>query len=403
MDEREEGKVAVKLCGQTYMISAHFSMNDMELYFKVLEDEESARNAVTAVIYRKLQECEPPIPTQDALRLENDNAFEPYVKAVIENDETLQDLYDQTDVSLPMIERFALANKLFCKDCTQNIVKALQPTLNVIEQINRSFDFSWIRNIQQITNLYQPVIDRALIQTTRIAQQTAEMFAPIQNTIRQFNDTVANVIANIQVPRYTEEQKKQLEENYKIWGSMGWSVIPHAPLKLFNKAPADIKEADKTALHYFDKNGIGYLFTELREKPIKKEDINSAIFCFENRQYKACTLLLFGIIDAKLIRLQSKKGGRDRRKVGGGAVKLLETKYKEKADTEYFLYHILYFSGLLESLNTFFANGNDFRKEPTVINRNFVDHGMNSRSVRRKDCIQLFLALYNLTELLEDL
>lgn len=403
MDEREEGKVAVKLCGQTYMISAHFSMNDMELYFKVLEDEESAKNALTAVIYRKLQECEPPIPTQDALQLENDNAFEPYVKAVIENDETLQDLYDQTDVSLPMIERFALANKLFCKDCTQNIVKALQPTLNVIEQINRSFDFSWIRNIQQITNLYQPVIDRALIQTTRIAQQTAEMFAPIQNTIRQFNDTVANVIANIQVPRYTEEQKKQLEENYKIWGSMGWSVIPHAPLKLFNKAPADIKEADKTALHYFDKNGIGYLFTELREKSIKKEDINSAIFCFENRQYKACTLLLFGIIDAKLIRLQSKKGGRDRRKVGGGAVKLLETKYKEKADTEYFLYHILYFSGLLESLNTFFANGNDFRKEPTVINRNFVDHGMNSRSVRRKDCIQLFLALYNLTELLEDL
>lgn len=231
MDEREEGKVAVKLCGQTYMISAHFSMNDMELYFKVLEDEESARNAVTAVIYRKLQKCEPPIPTQDALRLENDNAFEPYVKAVIENDETLQDLYDQTDVSLPMIERFALANKLFCKDCTQNIVKALQPTLNVIEQINRSFDFSWIRNIQQITNLYQPVIDRALIQTTRIAQQTAEMFAPIQNTIRQFNDTVANVIANIQVGdifgigRVNCHDSLLTEKSVKSWNGTGVTTL----------------------------------------------------------------------------------------------------------------------------------------------------------------------------------
>ena len=70
---------------------------------------------------------------------------------------------------------------------------------------------------------------------------------------------------------------------------------------------------------------------------------------------------------------------------------------------EYFLYHMLYATGLLSCLNTFFADGNDFRHEPDVINRNFIDHGMNRRRVRKKDCIQLFVALYDLIEFLEDL
>ena len=116
-----------------------------------------------------------------------------------------------------------------------------------------------------------------------------------------------------------------------------------------------------------------------------------------------CALLLFGIIDAKLIRLQAIKKTEKRRKVGSNAVKELEIKYREKVDEEYFLYHMLYVAGLLKCLKTFFADGNNFHGKPKVINRNFIAHGMNRRSVRRKDCIQLFLALYNLIELLEEL
>lgn len=88
------------------------------------------------------------------------------------------------------------------------------------------------------------------------------------------------------------------------------------PIKLFNEAPADMKEADKTALRYFNKEGMERLFAYVQEQPIKKGDLSSAIFCFENRQYKACAILLFSVIDAKLIRLQSQKGGKNRRQVG---------------------------------------------------------------------------------------
>ena len=36
-----------------------------------------------------------------------------------------------------------------------------------------------------------------------------------------------------------------------------------------------------------------------------------------------------------------------------------------------------------------------------VLNRNYIDHGMNRKNVRKKDCIQLFLLLYNLCIVLE--
>ncbi|MGN1166932.1 MAG: hypothetical protein ACI4S2_10970 [Lachnospiraceae bacterium] len=184
-------------------------------------------------------------------------------------------------------------------------MKAMQPTISMIEQMNRNINLSWINDVQRIVNLYQPAINDAILQVAKVAQRTTEILAPIQNAIQQYANSFANIISNIQIPTYSEEQKKLLIESYKTWGSMGWSVIPHAPSKLFNSVPDTIKEADKIALQYFDKDGMEYLFSNLKKKRIKKEDINSAIYCFENKQYKACALLLFGIIDAKLIRLQS--------------------------------------------------------------------------------------------------
>lgn len=403
MSERQEDKITIVLCGHEYLIAPRFTLSDMELYLKNMEDGETAKTALVSIIYRKLQNCEVPIPTQEEVLLEEDSVFEPYILSIIESSEKWKEIYEQTDISLSVIERFSLSIKQFSNECSKNIMKAMQPTISMIEQMNRNINLSWINDVQRIVNLYQPAINDAILQVAKVAQRTAEILAPIQNVIQQYTNSFANIISNIHIPTYSEEQKKILIESYKTWGSMGWSVIPHAPLKLFNGVPDTIKEADKIALQYFDKDGMEHLFSNLKKKRIKKEDINSAIYCFENKQYKACALLLFGIIDAKLIRLQSIRKTEKRRKVGSKAVKELETKYRKKTDEEYFLYHMLYATGLLACLNTFFADGNDFREEPEVVNRNFIDHGMNRRRVRRKDCIQLFVALYDLVELLEDL
>lgn len=47
-------------------------------------------------------------------------------------------------------------------------------------------------------------------------------------------------------------------------------------------------------------------------------------------------------------------------------------------------------------LETLFAGGKGFKSEPDTLNRNYIGHGMNRRAVRKRDCIQLFLALNNL-------
>lgn len=52
-------------------------------------------------------------------------------------------------------------------------------------------------------------------------------------------------------------------------------------------------------------------------------------------------------------------------------------------------------------LNEVFEDANDFKQQPLIINRNFIDHGMLHRKVCKKDCIQIFLLYYNLLKLLE--
>lgn len=122
------------------------------------------------------------------------------------------------------------------------------------------------------------------------------------------------------------------------------------------------------------------------------------LFCFENRCYKACSVILFGLIDSKLIRMMPKpKNEKEYRSVGVNAVREIEKKHQEKQA----LYELLNYVNLFACLKTVFANANDFRREPSVINRNFVDHGMTNRNVRKRDCIQLFLLLNNFVDTFE--
>lgn len=134
-------------------------------------------------------------------------------------------------------------------------------------------------------------------------------------------------------------------------------------------------------------------FDNLRACKLRKDDLESAIYCFQNRQYMACSLLLFGLIEAKLIRKQTK----DWRNVGMGAVEELKGQLEESENTKMF-FTLLCCANLIAYLEIIFAAHN-FKNEPTVINRNFVDHGMSNRRVRKRDCIQLFFALQNLLHL----
>ena len=143
------------------------------------------------------------------------------------------------------------------------------------------------------------------------------------------------------------------------------------------------------------------LFTDIRQlKHIKKSDFDEAVNCFKSGNYKACSLILFSLIDSRLIRSQidEERNNGGMRPSGKQAAKNLFGRIESKYITESMLFTVLNQVNILAVLETVFEAGKDFKAQPAVINRNFVDHGMLYRKVTRKDCIMLFLLLYNFTE-----
>ena len=106
-----------------------------------------------------------------------------------------------------------------------------------------------------------------------------------------------------------------------------------------------------------------------------------------------CVIVGFSVAHSDKSKLRKQPKGAKRRPVGGSAVKELK-KQEEQNETMFFT--MLHCLNLFACLEVFFADARDFRVEPPTINRNYIDHGMNQRVVRKRDCIQLFLALNNL-------
>lgn len=254
----------------------------------------------------------------------------------------------------------------------------------IVGGIAQSFNFA-----HEMANILSP----ALGNFAKMVQELSATMKPIQEAVQHLTASFAKIIANFQVPTITEERKQELIDSHKKWGEYGWTLSPDAPFNCFNEPPADIGAANSLMKPFCSRREMERLFDELRDQNIKKEDLEEAISCYINRQYKSCALILFSIIDAKLIRKQ--KRDTKYRPSGSKAAKKLREQF-ESGNNEKMLFTMLHCVNLFSCLETLFANADDFKTEPATINRNYVAHGMTRRLVRQRDCIQLFLALHNL-------
>ncbi len=242
---------------------------------------------------------------------------------------------------------------------------------------------------QELSSALRPAIENFV----KMTQELATIMKPIVDAVQQVAAFFAKSIADFQIPSISEERKKELIDSYKKWGEYGWTLFPLAPFDSFDEPPTSVEAANVAMKTYCSRRSMELVFEELRSYHIKREDLDAAILCYDNRQYKACALILFGLIDAKLIRKQ--KRSEKYRLSGSKAARRLRKQF-EDSDNEKMLFTMLLCVNLFACLETFFANAYDFKIEPPTINRNFVSHGMTRRPVRQRDCIQLFLALYNL-------
>jgi hypothetical protein len=253
-----------------------------------------------------------------------------------------------------------------------------------------------MKNLQasiNAANQLVPTMSTALLDM--VAQIPPVPLEPIIQALQSISKYIAETTVSIQIPGCPEEYRRRLTESYCAWGKCGWAWIGATPLKFYYKPPQNIADANKRIKPYHSKTEIVKLFDRLHTKKLRKSDLDSAIYCYQNRQYKPCVLMLFGMIDAKLIRKQTTIG--NYRPVGGKAAKKLKAKYEQENDQYGFL-ALLRFANLFACLETVFADGKNFKDEPPVINRNYIDHGMNQRPVLKRDCIQLFFILENLLD-----
>jgi hypothetical protein len=225
---------------------------------------------------------------------------------------------------------------------------------------------------------------------------------------RQFTDTINSVrqaLAKVSVPGFTEEEKENLLASYVEWGRHGWTVPPNTPglMPGFPKeAPSD-SSAASIVMQYCQSDDLEYIFTGLQEGQVNQTDLEEAISCYRHSHYRSCARTLFAMIDAQIIGIQPASQDGQWRKHGERGIQKTE-EYIDTSSASHFLGNSLRKANLFSCLNEFFAGIDDFDGVKEVarhtINRHSLAHGMSVREVTQKDCIQCFLAIYNLVHLL---
>jgi hypothetical protein len=244
---------------------------------------------------------------------------------------------------------------------------------------------------QSFVDAMQPVM-RSI---TQAYENYGTIASAINSALETYSQVITKIIKELHIPELSDEEKKQLLESNRAWGRMGWTWFPTMSVNYYDNPPENEKAAITYVHDFCSKEQVDILLNGLRLQKIKQKDLDSAIFCYENRQYKACALMLYSIIDAKLLRLQPNDNKRNAKK----GVKKLSEKIQQNEDNM-LLFQALKSANFIAFLETIFEYGNNFKDEPPIANRNYINHGMNRRDVRKRDCIQLFCGLYNLMEFL---
>lgn len=295
------------------------------------------------------------------------------------------------------------------KDDAANLHGTHSATLFDLPELAETYSTSFGRMVDTLNRLSS--VAKSYNSTIRVAFQTAAAlnkrirnidWPAVFHSFEQLQNLFSEIVRSINIPALSEEQKEEMLAGHRAWGKIGWTSNPITDGKLFDRAEDDLKTANQKALKECSNKNMQKLFQRTKEtKRCKTSDFAEAVFDFENKKYKSCALILFGLIDAILIRLQKpyKKTGK-KRDVGIRAINNLKQRAKIE-DEKHMFFELLAHANLFACLYTVFDDTEDFTKQTSIINRNLLDHGMITRRVTRKDCVQLFLLYYNLLDLLE--
>ncbi|RHH10898.1 hypothetical protein [Faecalibacillus faecis] len=368
----EKKEYLIQVADKNYKIKSGFSVN---VYRQLIEDidkenwKEIIARILQSEISSEISKVEGSSPSINEILSDSTEPCKKYIKILLEQDIKLKEFYGEDIEDNDEYEKFKNAVEKYHEYTHENINKKLMAFTNSFNEQMKKYDFSSV--FTELNNVF-----------SGIREQIRDSLTEFKNLLPEFD-------------------WDDWDEGVKHWGEYGWTMIPNAPIGLFKTKISDESERDKIALQYLRKKDMDDLFKELQKMRLNHSDLNEAIYCYNNRCYKACAMILCSIIDGIIYKRQPVKK-RNRRK---GDRKFFE-KIKESGLKKELLQQsifLLQIDNLIAYLNKLFENGKDFQLDTNVLNRNFLLHGMSKRRVRQKDCKQLFLAVYNTKLVIEGL
>lgn len=256
-------------------------------------------------------------------------------------------------------------------------------------------DFSSIYSESELSQLHErtawigapilPPISEEVLESIRINQEWIQKLAPIaeefmsaqkelnaimeqlQPALTEFQcafNEIDQLLAGVSIPSVSKEEKENLLKSHRQWGEYGWTLHPNAILKFFYHKPIDRTDEYNRMRIFLSEDNTNCVFRSLQRDLPQSKDLGSAIFCFQNKEYKACSLLIFSMLDSMLIGKQPETKWRH---PGKGGVDYF--KEQTKPSDEQFLLFVLQWANVIACLETVFASGNNFTNEPETINR----------------------------------
>ena len=407
--------------GVEYEVAVRFSAGDsIYLVDYVNGAENDYRFAVASVLKKHIIE-----PSAEAIDLfvlrEQRDDLNNYINGILEENAELKGLYEKHVEETDECYRFALAVKDMWGGMTRglskitsqiNIPKINMPSVKALDSLATALSSTNQYALKASLNL-SPALQQfaSTMATLKMATEplfkTANLLASI---IGNLNAQIKPIFSSITIPQVSEERKEELRVSYEAWGKFGWTIPPMAEIAVFNESPATLQEANEYMAPYCAKATMVEFFEILYEMPNmskkEKKDLREAEFNFEHKNYKSCAMLIFSLLDAKLIRMQRKEDinkRTKRRDSGAQAANHVKKRIENEHDINKKFFMLLSYTNLFACIAEFFAQGNDFKEQPKLANRNFIDHGMLHKNVRRRDCVQLFLLYYNFVEFFDTL
>lgn len=402
--------LTIEIDGRSIELTARFLVSDI-MYVEEQSSEASTATCHDQIVH--IMQChlvDDDVPLSDLYRVSEED-IDRFVSIYIKSDDKLLAKYNalEGDAEYRFIAAIKEASREYSEATAKVLKKALVNTMPPMDGVVAALH--QMDGVLDTINACSSALQEAVRPVvTRIGGvlDSFRLNNPVYNdAFRKLAESLDNLIRIVPAINISEERARELKEAYEQWGIYGWTLPIDSIDRLFYKKPANAEEANKIMSAFTHKAQMLELFEVMREqKHTCKPDLEEAIANFADKRYKSCAMILCSLIDARLIKAQGGAKEDDencqRRKSARVAAKQLIGLIEAKELSNEFLFTYLNGINLFKAIITIYADGDDFKIQREVINRNFLDHGMSQKKVRRRDCAQLFLLLYNLNDYLDN-